>query len=152
MRTKFFPGDSVNKFFKNYADAKEKCYELNEKILHIDRKKEINNSIKEKGENLKNYTALLRGYGENPFFNLLTQNTEKNKKIFDSLKFRAKIDDYKRKIKYCLTAIKCEIQNFIKREYLSMSYDFFRCKLRIIKNYDFKNSKLTNPKKIFLTI
>ena len=109
----------INNFFKNYSKAKEKCYELNKQILNINRYNKINKTLKEKEENLKNYTALLRGYYETPFINILIKNTEKEKKGFESLKFIANIKNYKTKIIYFLNTIKSYIANFINTKYIS---------------------------------
>ncbi len=130
--------NSLDKFFENYSNTKKKCYQLNEKIMGIDKKEKVNNSIEEKKERLKNYTMLLRGYGENPFLNLLTQNKE----VFNSLEFQTKIEDYKIKIEYYLNKIKDYIDFYIENTFTSNSYEFFCFKIHIKEDYNFMESDL----------
>ena len=130
--------NSLDKFFEKYAKTKRNCYRLNEKIMAIDKKENFNDSMKEKKERLKNYTMLLRGYGENPFLNLLTQNKE----VFNSLEFQTKMEDYKIKIKYYLNKIKDCIDFYIKDLFTSKLYKFLNFEKHIKKDYNFMKSNL----------
>ena len=128
-----FPKNAIDNFFSNYENAEKNCYNLNRKILSINRHNNIEKNLKEKEKNLENYTMLLRGYGKEPFLNMLTENLnlKNDKKILESLKFKAKMDSYKTKIDFFLNEIKTHICSLFNEIYIKNIDRILSLKLKI---------------------
>ena len=141
----------IDNFFDNYKKAEENCYKLNRVILSINRHNKIEKDLKEKEEKLQNYTMLLRGYGKDPFLNLLTENLnlKDDKKILESLKFKAKMNSYKTKIDFFLKEMNRQICALFETLYFKNINNMLKIKITTEQTNDFKEKIIKKQENLF---